>query len=162
MRKTTFVLLILALASALLIAQAQNPPAPPDPAKMVQHRVNYLTTVLNLNATQQQQATTIFTNAETSPSGIHGSMRAAHQALQTAVKNNDTNGISQAANTIGNLTAQVVAAHATASAAFYQILTPDQQAKMTQLEKNGPGPHAMGMGPMMGMGDAMFVTAGPN
>jgi Spy/CpxP family protein refolding chaperone len=144
MRKTTLVLLILACASALMIAQAQNPPGPPDPAKMVQHRVQYLTTVLNLTAAQQQQATTIFTNAETSQSGVHGTMKAAHQSLETAVKSNDASGITQAANTIGNLTAQMVSAHATADAAFYQILTPEQQSKMTQLEKEHPGP---GMGP---------------
>jgi Spy/CpxP family protein refolding chaperone len=77
-------------------------------------------------------------------------MKTAHEALDAAVKSNDSAGITQAATNIGNLMAQMVAAHAKASAAFYQILTPDQQAKFNQLEDHGPG-FAVGFGPGFGM-----------
>lgn len=146
MKKTTVtVLVVLACAASLLLAQA--PPPPPDPAMHVQHHVEFLTTVLNLTAAQQQQATTIFTNVAKNATAFHDSMKAARQTLDTAVQNNDASGIEQAAAAIGNLTAQMTVLHAKVDAAFNQILTPDQQAKLKQLHKEGPG-HGFGhMGP---------------
>jgi Spy/CpxP family protein refolding chaperone len=148
---TTAILLIGALAATLLFAQ--TPPKPPDPAMRVQHRVNFLTTVLSLTAAQQQQATTIFTSAANTASSLHSNMKTAHENLRTAIKSNDTAGIDQAAATIGGLTKQLTSAQAKAHAAFYQILTPDQQNKLNQLEsERGPGPK-FGMGPgLMGPG----------
>jgi Spy/CpxP family protein refolding chaperone len=100
-----------------------------------------LTNELNLTPQQQQTATTIMTNMISGADQFHANMKAAHEALQTAVKNNDTAGIDSAATTVGNLTAQMIAAHAKADAAIYQTLTPDQQAKFLQLETE----HARGM-----------------
>lgn len=132
-------LIVLAMASALLVAQGQ-PPQPPSPATMVAHRVEYLTTVLTLNSAQQQQATAIFTNAATAESGVHNNLRIARQSLQTAIAGNDGAGIDQAAATIGSLTTQMTSLQAKAKAAFYQILTADQQSKLTKLEsRRGPG-----------------------
>jgi Spy/CpxP family protein refolding chaperone len=142
---TTAILLIVALAATLLLAQTP-PTKPHDPAMYVQHRVNFLTTVLSLTAAQQQQATTIFTNAANATSSLHSSMKTAHDSLKTAIKSNDTAGIDQAAATIGNLTAQLVSGQAKAHAAFYQILTPDQQNKLSQLESEGGPGHMFGMG----------------
>jgi Spy/CpxP family protein refolding chaperone len=65
------------------------------------------------------------------------------------VKNNDSAGIAAAAVTIGELTTQQVQAKATADAALYAILTPDQQTKFSTIEKHGPrgfGPHGGGPG----------------
>lgn len=136
MKKITIaMLLLLGIATTLLIAQ----PGPPDPAKMVQHRVQFLTTMLNLTQAQQAQATTIYTNVAQSQATTMQNMHAAHDALQTAVKNNDGAAIDQAATTIGNLTAQMAAAHAKADAAFLQTLNADQQAKFSQLRHHGPG-----------------------
>ncbi len=146
MRKTAITLFVV-LACAASILLAQNPPAPPNPAGHAQHRVQYLTTVLNLTATQQQQALTLFTNAGKSGATAHDSMKAAHQALETAVKNNDSAGIEQAATTIANLMAQRIATQAKAQAAFYQILTPEQRTKLDQLEAQRPGGFGHGMGP---------------
>lgn len=143
MKRKTIILALLALAGATSILLAQNPPKPPDPATMAQHRVQHLTTLLSLNASQQQQATTIFTNAATSMAGVHGSMKAAHQSLHTAIQNNDTAAIDQLSANIGNLTAQQVATEAKAHAALFQILTPDQQTKLSAFESERPG---MGMG----------------
>jgi len=137
-RATLTALIVLAMASAFLIAQAQ--PQPPSPATMVAHRVEYLTTVLSLTSAQQQQATTIFTNAASVESGVHDNLRAARQSLQTAIAGNDGAAIDQAAATIGNLTTQLTSLQAKARAAFYQVLTADQQSKLTKLEsQRGPG-----------------------
>jgi Spy/CpxP family protein refolding chaperone len=67
-------------------------------------------------------------------------LQAAHQSIGDAVKANDTAAIDQAATTIGNLTAQSTAIDAKANAAFYRILTPDQQAKFATSPGPGRGP----------------------
>ncbi len=122
---------------------AQAPSTGRNPGNFVQRRVEHLTTVLSLTSAQQQQATTIFTNAATADASVHSSMAAARQTLKTAVQANDAAGIEQAATTIGNLTAQTTVNQAKAEAAFFQILTPAQQTKLTQLESENHGP----MGP---------------
>ena len=134
------VIALLALTSVFAMAQRRNPP---DPAQMVQHRVDFLAKHLSLSVQQQQQATSIFTEAASGGKSFHEQMRTAHQNLQAAVEKNDTAAIEQSSNTIGNLMAQMTAAHAKADAAFYQTLTPEQQSKMKDLEAHhGPG---MGM-----------------
>lgn len=131
--------LLLTIGVSATFLFAQKPDGPPDPATHVQRRVQHLTKMLSLTDAQQQQATTIFTNAATGAASIHNDMKTAHENLNNAIKNNDQNGITQAANTIGNLTSQMIASHAKAQAAFYQILTPDQQTKLSQFESEGPG-----------------------
>jgi Spy/CpxP family protein refolding chaperone len=134
MKKTTItVLLMLACATSLLSAQTQTTHTPPSPATIAQHRVTFLTTVLSLTSAQQATATTIFTNTATTTSGLRTQMKTAHQSLTTAVQNNDTANISSISITIGGLVTQLISAQASARAAFYQILTPDQQSKLTQL-----------------------------
>lgn len=145
----TFALMAVVLAMGAHSLLAQGPGeamTPPDPATMAQHRVQFLTNQLSLTAQQQQQALTIYTSAATSQGSVHESMKAAHDSLRTAVKNNDANGIAQASNTIGNLTAQATATEAKADAALYTILTPDQQTKLTEMEARGPGMHLRGPG----------------
>jgi Spy/CpxP family protein refolding chaperone len=134
MMKSSIATLTLCLFAAASVL-AQNPPKPPSPEEMVQHRVSYLTTVLSLSNAQQQQAIAIFTNAAKDASAVHDSLRSAHESLSAAVKSNDNTAIEQATSTIGNLIAQLTAANANGEAALYQILTADQQNKMTQLEK---------------------------
>jgi Spy/CpxP family protein refolding chaperone len=131
---------VLALTSVFAMAQHGNPP---DPGKMAQHHLNFLTKQLSLTPQQQQQASTIFSEAATNAKATHGQMRAAHDSLKAAIQKNDAAGIEQAANTIGNLTTQMISSHAKAQAAFYQILTPDQQTKMNEMESRH---HGMGMG----------------
>ena len=128
--------LFLFVATSVL---AQDPPRPSSPEDMLQYRVSYLTTVLSLSNTQQKQATAIFANAARDVSTVHDGLRSAHEALSAAVKSNDNAAIEQAALAIGNFVAQLAAADAKGEAAFYEILTADQQNKMTQLEKaRGP------------------------
>jgi Spy/CpxP family protein refolding chaperone len=148
MKKTVASIAII-LAFAVSFAVAQMGPPHGDPAAHMQHHLAMLTKHLDLSAAQQQQATTIFTNAAASQTTIHNSLKTAHDGLSSAIKTNDTAAIDQAAATIGNLTAQMISNHAKAQAAFFQILTPDQQTKMSQMENQHPhfgGPEGMGRG----------------
>jgi len=130
------------MAASCLLAQSTTR-TPPDPATMAQHRVTRLTTLLTLTAAQQQQATNIFTNSATADANVRTGLKTAHQALSDAIKKNDTAGIDRAATTIGSLTAQVASTDGKAEAAFYQILTPDQQTKLAALKGHG-GPGMFG------------------
>lgn len=136
------VIAFLALTSVLVAAQHRNPP---DPAEMAQHHINFLTKQLSLSPQQQQQATTIFGEISNNAKATHDQMRTAHDSLKAAIQKNDTAGIEQAANTIGNLTAQMMGTHAKAQAAFYQTLTPEQKTKMDALaSSHGKGMHGHG------------------
>jgi Spy/CpxP family protein refolding chaperone len=142
MKKTAIALLLACMftAPAVFAQDSDAAPAPNEPgraAHMIQHRVSYLTTVLSLTSSQQAQVTNILTNAEANQSATHTSMRTAHTNLQNAIHSNDAAAMEQAANTIGTLTAQETLAHAKTEAAVYQVLTPDQQTKMAQLDTEG-------------------------
>lgn len=135
---------VLALASVFAMAQHGNPP---DPGKMARRHLDFLTKQLSLTTQQQQQASTIFSEAANNAKANHDQMRTAHDSLKAAIQKNDSAGIEQAANTIGTLTTQMITAHAKAQAAFYQTLTPDQQTKMNELESHhGMGMHRHGFG----------------
>src|ERR1700761_1006908 len=139
--KKTLVKLVsfLALASICAMAQHRNPP---DPAEMVQHQVGFLTKQLSLTTQQQQQATTIFTEAANNGKTFHDQMSSAYQNLQAAVQKNDTASIEQISSSIGTMMGQIMAVHAKAEAAFFQTLTPEQQTKMNALKSShhgGPG-----------------------
>ena len=126
------VIAFLALTGIVVMAQHGNPP---DRTKMAQHRIDFLTKQLSLTPQQQQQATTIFGEIGNAKA-TRDQMRTAHDSLKAAIQKNDTAGIEQAANTIGSLNTQMILAHSKAQAAFYQILTPEQQAKMNDLESH--------------------------
>lgn len=127
---------LVTLAGTLAVAQHRTPP---DPAQMVQHRVDFLTKHLSLNAQQQQQATSIYTEEANSAKSLHGQMRTAQETLQTAIQKNDTGTIEQVSNNIGNLMAQMTMAHAKADAALFQTLSPDQQSKFIQMQGHHRG-----------------------
>ena len=140
---------------AFMQAFAQN--GPPDPAQMVQMRVDRMNDELKLTKAQQKQISQIYTDAQTTNQSVMGGMREANQALAAAIKSNDTNAMSQAANTIGSLTAQVTVNNAKAEAAVYAALTPDQQAKY---QPAVGGMRGMGMG-MGGPGGGGRRRGGP-
>ena len=155
----TLFLLTSAFSTSLLFAQGRG--TPPSPAEIAQRQVNRLTRQLGLTAAQQTDALAIFTKAATDSGTLLGGLRTAHQSLRTSIQNNDLNGINQASTTIGNLTAQLTTADALAEAAFYRILTPDQQAKVNERRGGGPGgfgggPGGFGGGPGPGPGRGGF------
>ena len=168
-KRITRVLLAGAFATALALAQNPGRPnpgngnngngerqGPPDPATMIQRRVDRLAVLLSLTDAQKTQATTIFTNAASSATTILANLRTQHQMLQTAIQHNDVTTINQVAKTIGDLTAQLTAGASIAEALFYQSLTPDQQTKLNQLGPRGrmgfgpPGPGGFGPPPEHG------------
>jgi Spy/CpxP family protein refolding chaperone len=130
-------------------AVATTAPGEHNPAAMIDHRVNMMSTVLTLTSAQQTQVRTILTNEATAESGFRTSMKAAHTNLKTAIQSNDTASIEQISTQIGNITAQSIASHAKAEAAIYQLLTPEQQTKAAQLPEllGGPGGPGFGHGP---------------
>jgi Spy/CpxP family protein refolding chaperone len=153
MRTRIIGLCSIALTCGLMLAQAQgSPPTPLSPAQMAAHEVSFLTQLLSLTSDQQKQVTAILTTAASSGASFHSSMAAAHTALQTAIQTNDPAAIGTASAKIGELTAQQVQAKATADAAIYALLTPDQQTKFKAISSHGPGGFGGHGGPMGGPG----------
>jgi Spy/CpxP family protein refolding chaperone len=137
-------LALLAILGLLPMAQAQTTPhTPPSPATIAQHEVQRYTTLLTLNANQVEQATTIFTTEATTEQNARTSEHAAHQAMEAAIKANDTATIQSTATTLGQMSGEMMAAHSLARAQFYALLTADQKTKYSQLEQEhmmgGPG-----------------------
>jgi hypothetical protein len=110
---------------------------------MAQHQVQRYTTLLSLNSAQVEQATAFFTAEATAHSNARASERAAHQALEAAIKANDKETIQSTATTLGQMSGEMLAAHALARAQFYAILNADQKTKFSELEEEhlmgGPG-----------------------
>ncbi len=141
-----------ALSAALMFAQ---PPQGMGPGMMrgggpggpsVENRVDRLAQFLSLTDAQKTQATTIFTNAATAAKAAAANLSTTHDALSAAVKKNDTVAIDQAAAAIGQIQGQILGIESKANAAFYAILTPDQQAKYDTrpgFGPGGPGPNRM-------------------
>lgn len=103
---------------------------PKTAAKQAKY-INSLGALLTLTTSQKQQAATIFTSAAGTGASIRTNLKTARKELRTAVQNNDVNGISQAATTLGTVTSQHISNGARANAALFQLLTPDQQAKFS-------------------------------
>jgi Spy/CpxP family protein refolding chaperone len=133
------------MAVLVLLARAQSTvPAASATSQTVANRVAGLTKLLDLNSTQQASATTIFTTEQTALATLRTSMQTARTALQTAITSNDTAAIGTDAAQIGALNGREVLAQATASAAFYSILTADQQTKYGTLAPLGVAPGGTG------------------
>ena len=87
---------------------------------------------------------------QTALAPFEAGLRQATEALPAAVKSNATATIDTLATTIGSATAQITAIRNKADAAFYEILTPDQQAKFGPTGgwgMGGLGPREMRHGP---------------
>src|SRR3984885_11273776 len=119
-------------------------PKPPTPAQTLANQVARLTKLPDLQSSQQTPATIIITTEQTALATLRTSMQTARTGLQTAITSNDTATIGTDATQIGSLTGEEVLAQATASAAFYAILTADQQSKYETLGPLGGGPGGPG------------------
>jgi Spy/CpxP family protein refolding chaperone len=141
---------ITTLLAATMLAQRFGPRAgggtPPDPATMAQHQVARLTTLLSLTPAQASQATTIFTNAATATAALQTSLHTDHTSLQAAIKSNAASTIDQLSTSIGALQGQILSTQSKADAAFYAILTSDQQTKLDSLGGFGRGGFGPGPG----------------
>jgi Spy/CpxP family protein refolding chaperone len=102
----------------------------------VDHRVAYLTTVLSLTNSQQEQAKKIFADAEHENSAVFANLRTEREDLRKAVDSSQPSEvIKKSSDAIGNNVAKLVANEANAHEQFRNILTPAQQTKLTQLER---------------------------
>jgi Spy/CpxP family protein refolding chaperone len=124
-------------ALAALTASAQNGSTSSGTEQIVANMVARLTKQLALSSEQQAQATTIFTTEQNAIANLRSSMQTAQKTLQTAIMSNDSAVIGTQSTQIGSLTGEQVLAQATASAAFYAVLTPEQQAKYKALPPLG-------------------------
>lgn len=136
-----------ALFTGAILAQPPFGGAPPDPASMIQHRVERLTALLGLTTAQASQATTIFTDAQTAITPLQTTLSGYRTSMTTAVQSNATATIDQLATSIGTTLGQITALQSKADAAFYAILTSDQQAKYKVLGGGGFGPTHGRFGP---------------
>src|ERR1700678_4217096 len=109
-------LVLLAGLGLFQMAQAQTPHTPPTPAQMAQHQVQRYTTLITLSPAQVEQATTFFTAEATSRGNARATERTAHQALDAAIKANDTATIKSTAATLGQMNGEMMTAHALAEA----------------------------------------------
>jgi Spy/CpxP family protein refolding chaperone len=125
------------LAAALMVAPAvaQRGPHMGDPAQ----RLSHLATVLDLTEAQRTAAKAIFDNAKTQAEPLSAQVREAHQAVQTAVKENKSdNEIDTLTARVGALTGQLGAINAKAQRAFRQLLTQPQRDKLDTLRRFRP------------------------
>jgi Spy/CpxP family protein refolding chaperone len=97
--------------------------------------LNFLSTLLSLSSSQQQQAVNLFSAAITAKAALRPQVQAAHNTLSTAVQANDATAISLASAAIGALGAQKRSLGAQANASFYQILTAAQQSTLSQFQQ---------------------------
>jgi Spy/CpxP family protein refolding chaperone len=125
-----------AVLAATVLAQrpfgVMTSATPPDPATIVAHKVDRLTKLLTLNASQVTQATTIFTNSLNSVTPFETSLRTDRQSLQAAVKANEITTIESLSTNIGLLTGEILSVQNKADAAFYAILSLTQQNTLSQ------------------------------
>ena len=114
---------------------------PPTPEQMIERRIQMLTTLLTLDTTQQQQAKTIFTNGLTASQALREPSKAAHDALQAAVKGGASDGqLDQLAAQVGSLNGQAAAIHAKSQSKFRALLNSAQKEKLDSTEGlRGPG-----------------------
>jgi hypothetical protein len=119
---------------------------------MVDRRVNMLTTLLSLDAGQQAQAKTIFTDEATASLALRDKMREAHEALQSAAKSSASDGqIDALAAQVGTVHGQSLAIHAKAQSKLRAILNSAQREKLDAARGGfGGGPRGPG-----GMGGGM-------
>lgn len=147
------------LSAALVFAQGRGAGpmggTPPDPQAMIEMRVSRLATLLNLTDAQKTKATAIFTDAYTASQSIQSNWQSNRQSISDAVKKNDTAAIDRLSVTAGTLSGQLTAINSKAEAAFYAILTTDQQVKYDSLPHGGPGGPGGPMGPG-GFGPSRF------
>ncbi len=135
------------IASAADDATSAQPP-PPGPAGRHHHGGAWrLLGKLDLNAAQKQQIKDIMTAAHPQMQSLHEQMQANSQKLRQTQPTdpNYASIVSQASQTHGTLSAQMLTQRAEVRAQVFKVLTPAQQTQLAALEaemqahKHGPG-----------------------
>ena len=128
------------LAAALLVAPAiaQRGPRFGGPGGPMggdpEQRLSHLATLLDLTEAQKTAAQAIFDNAKTQSEPLAPAVKEAHAAVQTAVKDNKSDGdIDTLTARVGTLTGQLGAINAKSQRAFRQLLTQQQREKLDSM-----------------------------
>jgi periplasmic protein CpxP/Spy len=130
------------LGSAIARSQsteAAPPPGPPmhGPAMMAQHMLNYFTKALNLTEDQQTQAKTAITNAEPTFKALMQQQRQIQMQLREQAQGSyDAKQVQTLAAQKAQIDSQLTIAETQLHHQLYQLLTPDQQSQLKQLEAN--------------------------
>jgi|HubBroStandDraft_6_1064221.scaffolds.fasta_scaffold246738_2 Spy/CpxP family protein refolding chaperone len=95
----------------------------------------FLSAYLNLTAAQKAQQKSIFQEARQSAQPVRQQLRETRESLRAAVQANNTEQIQQLAKTEGSELGQLMAIRSTAMAKVHQILTPEQQQKLNDLQQ---------------------------
>jgi Spy/CpxP family protein refolding chaperone len=140
-------LLTAVLAAMITLPLSARTPTPPSAEQIAQHQVKTLTALLNLTSNQQEQANEIYGNAAKAEQSWIEAEKKAREALREAARNNDASTIDHVSAALGQSMARSTAIRAKADAAFYQILTSEQQSKLSELEGQHLGPFGMPGGP---------------
>ena len=107
---------------------------------MAAHEVKRYTALLTLTAPQQEAALTISTTEATASAALRTTEHTDRDALEAAIIADNTATIAQLSSALGELSGQNILARSNAGAAFYKLLTPEQQAKLADLHRA----HALG------------------
>jgi Spy/CpxP family protein refolding chaperone len=151
---------VLWLSASIVLAQGPEGGPPPDSQAMPKMRVDFLSSQLHLSSAQKAKAKSIFTDASTASESIRSTLMDKRQSLSSAVKKNDTAAIDTLAAACGNLSGQLIGIESKSEAAFYAILTFDQQAQYDSIPHGAPGGRGGPRGPA-GFGDPPHPPAGP-
>jgi len=142
MKRTNFIRLAgaAALAAGMAFAQApanpqQQPAAIPDHMNQRGQCRERFMQQLNLTPEQKEEAKGIFSRARESAKPIRQELRQNREALDAAIKANDTRRIHELSNKEAGLLARMVEIRSDARASFYSKLTPAQRAKADQLHQ---------------------------
>jgi Spy/CpxP family protein refolding chaperone len=95
----------------------------------------FLSAYLNLTPAQQAQEKSIFEATRQSGRPVRQQLRQTGQALRAAIEANNTAQIQQLAKTEGGELGQLMAIRSEAMAKVHQILTPEQQQKLSALQQ---------------------------
>ena len=122
---------VAALGAAGLFAQ--TPPSERHSPRHGQFGAR-MAAALNLTDAQQTEIKSIFAEARQSSQPVRQQLKQTRQALDAAVKADDSAQIQQLSAAQGAQMGQLAAIRATAKAKMFKILTPDQQQKLSTLK----------------------------
>jgi Spy/CpxP family protein refolding chaperone len=137
------------LSTGLLLAQAPGPRGERGQGKQGPrgNHMERMATILDLNESQKTQIQGFLQQAREESKPVREQMKQNREALREAVQTNNTARIQTLSEESGRLMAQVTAAHSTAMARSYAVLSPEQREKAEKLFANfGQGQFGPGMG----------------
>jgi periplasmic protein CpxP/Spy len=117
--------------------EAAPPPGPPmhGPGMMGEHMLNYFTKALNLTDEQQTQAKTMLNNAKPTFKALMQQQRQIDQQLRSQAEGSyDAKQVQTLATQKAQVQQQLTMAETQLHHQMYQLLTPDQQAQLKQIE----------------------------